>query len=446
MDNNESDFENKIINLFQKFRENPKYILEQKKYIKNKKKRKEFEDYINSLEKIPELIFDKNLCKIAEEELANLENYEYNYLQIGEEFQAYLGEEYIPKEGALIVLEDLYDIDELFLKIIINSSDKDKKGRAIITNKSYTHFGFSKYYKGDEVIIFVFAKKRKIYCISNKPEENQIKLSKDEKNLLNQIKIFRKNPKSLLDEKYRIKNKKKRIDYETFLNLLEKMPELKLDKNLIDIAKEEMKIIIGDIDNYEKFQIGESVKAQIREKLPDKDIALLVIGDIDENENLIFKIIINELDMQKKGRNIISDKTYTYIGLSQYSPPENDDEKPVVIIFAKDKKMVDIRRVNFDILNQKINDLNRKLERYPCILNENEYLLSVVFSTLNEKILFSMICKNSDKIKNLEKKIYEKYPEISYNKNYFSFRGKIIDKNESLENNNIKDGDIVIIN
>ena len=37
------------------------------------------------------------------------------------------------------------------------------------------------------------------------------------------------NKGSLLDEKYRIKNKKKRIEYETFINLLEKMPELKLD-------------------------------------------------------------------------------------------------------------------------------------------------------------------------------------------------------------------------
>lgn len=116
----------------------------------------------------------------------------------------------------------------------------------------------------------------------------------------------------------------------------------------------------------------------------------------------------------------------------------------------KQKDSFDINKINKQdeiyILNQKIKDLNRKLERYPFILNENENLLCIIFSTLDEKILFPMICKNTDSINTLEKKIYEKYPEISCNEIYFSFKGKIIDKNESLEKNKIKDGDMIIIN
>ena len=89
------------------------------------------------------------------------------------------------------------------------------------------------------------------------------------------------------------------------------------------------------------------------------------------------------------------------------------------------------------ISNQKIKGLNFKMERHKT--------LSIIFCTINKKILFPMICKNTDTIKVLEKEIYKKYPEISYNENYFSFKGQIIDKNKSLEKNNIKDGAMIII-
>ena len=97
-------------------------------------------------------------------------------------------------------------------------------------------------------------------------------------------------------------------------------------------------------------------------------------------------------------------------------------------------------------MNQKIKDLNRNIERYPYILNENENLLSIIFCTKNEKILFSMVCKSTDNIKILESKIYKKYPEISCIENYFTFKGKIVDKKESPEKNNINDGDLITIN
>ena len=115
MDDSNSEFEKKIIKIIQKFREEPKCILEQKELIKNKKKQKEFEDYINSLEKMPELIFDKILCKIAEEELKKLsEDPEtYNKYQIGEEFQANINSEFTKNEVALIAIEEFDSAEKI---------------------------------------------------------------------------------------------------------------------------------------------------------------------------------------------------------------------------------------------------------------------------------------------------------------------------------------------
>ena len=58
--------------------------------------------------------------------------------------------------------------------------------------------------------------------------------------IFEQIKEFRENPKKFTDKKELVKNKKRK-EYEEYLNQLEKLPELKPDKELCDIAKEELK-------------------------------------------------------------------------------------------------------------------------------------------------------------------------------------------------------------
>ena len=295
MDDSNQEFEKEIIKIIQQFRENPKSILEQKELIKNKKKQKEFEDYINSLEKMPELIFDKTLCKIAKEELKKLSEdpEEYNKYQIGEEFQANISSEFTRNEIALIAMEEFNNVEKLLYNIIHNQLDKDKKGRIILSNKSYTHFGFSK--SEEESIILIFAKKEeKINNVNNNKEEEQIQLSEDENKIINQIKSFRNNPKSLLEQTELIKNKKRRNDYEAYINSLNKMEELKLDQKLIEIAREEIKILSDDIDNYEKFQINEEFKPKLSNEYDKKNIALIAIGEIDNIEILLYKIINNE--------------------------------------------------------------------------------------------------------------------------------------------------------
>ena len=364
-----SEQENNILNQINSFRNNPKSLLDKIGSIKNKKKRNDFEAFINSIDKMEELKLDQKLIEIAREEIKILNNDIDNYekIQINEEFKPKLSNEYDKKNIALIAIEEIDDIEKLLYKIINNESDKDKKGRLILSNKSYTYLGICK--SDDEgSIILVFAKKReKLDHVNSGNEENQFELNEDEKNILNQIQLFRNNPKSLLDKIESIKNKKKKSNYETFINSIDKMEELKLDQKLIEIAREEIKIVNEDLDKYEKYQIGESVKSEIKEKLQDKDIAILVIDDTDKLEDFVFKIIVNEVDKQKKGRAIISDKSYKYIGLSQYCPKENDDEKPVIILFAKDKKEENIaqetqikNRDNNTSMEESINDTNNE--------------------------------------------------------------------------------------
>ena len=61
MDNNNIDYRNEIMKIIQQFREDPILFLEKMETPKNKKKKKEYEDYLKSLEKMPELTLDQNL-------------------------------------------------------------------------------------------------------------------------------------------------------------------------------------------------------------------------------------------------------------------------------------------------------------------------------------------------------------------------------------------------
>ena len=91
-------------------------------------------------------------------------------------------------------------------------------------------------------------------------------------------------------------------------------------------------------------------------------------------------------------------------------------------------------------------DLNEKLKRYPCILEENEKLISIIFTSVDQKIHYSLVCKNTDTINKLEAELYKEYPEFSEADNYFMCKGNILNKFKTFEINKIKNGDVIILN
>ena len=63
-------------------------------------------------------------------------------------------------------------------------------------------------------------------------------------------------------------------------------------------------------------------------------------------------------------------------------------------------------------LNEKIEDLNNQLTKYPYKLNENENLISVIFASVDQLVHYSIICKNTSKSCNLEDELYTVFPII----------------------------------
>ena len=102
-----------------------------------------------------------------------------------------------------------------------------------------------------------------------------------------------------------------------------------------------------------------------------------------------------------------------------------------------------------NLLSQKeeqIKELKEKIKRYPFILEKNERLMAIIFYSVDQKVHYPMICKNTDTIHKLEEKLYEEYPNLSERENYFLCKGGLINKFQSFEKIKIKNGDIIVLN
>ena len=183
-------------------------------------------------------------------------------------------------------------------------------------------------------------------------------LNDSEIKILDIINDFRDNPKKFLDKKDFIRKKQKH-DYVSFINILDKMPELEPDQELSKLANEEAINFSEDME-YNKYQTGNDFKLKLDKKFSQKESCLIALDDINKIELLIPKIIINNSDQNKKGRIIITNKEYTHIGLSQI---ETEYGIFIVLIFSK-LKIQNCLGKKDDINNikecKKINYLNKE--------------------------------------------------------------------------------------
>ena len=125
---------------------------------------------------------------------------------------------------------------------------------------------------------------------------------------------------------------------------------------------------------------------------------------------------------------------------------------------AKERNIKEINDLaKGDLRNEKLIELIEKLEgkekeikeiksRFQFELSEGEKLISIIMVLTNQKIHISFICKNTDKFTKVEYLLYEIYPEYMETDNYFIHNGNKINKYKSLEENKIKNSDIITLN
>ena len=106
-----------------------------------------------------------------------------------------------------------------------------------------------------------------------------------------------------------------------------------------------------------------------------------------------------------------------------------------------------ISNTNMNELLNEIKELKEKIKRYPINLEKGEKLMIINFMSSDQKIQnCPILCKNTDYFNSLENQLYKKYEEYENNINYFTVGGRRILPNKTLEENKIKDNDVIVLN
>ena len=112
---------------------------------------------------------------------------------------------------------------------------------------------------------------------------------------------------------------------------------------------------------------------------------------------------------------------------------------------------MEIENYQYEIKNyqKEIEELKEKLAMLlPFKLSKGDKIISVNFKSGDQAVNYSILCKNTHKFDYLLENLYEKYPNYKNIKDsiYFLANGVKVDTLKTLDENNIKDNDIILIN
>ena len=152
-----------------------------------------------------------------------------------------------------------------------------------------------------------------------------------------------------------------------------------------------------------------------------------------ENDNIILKNDIknyqNEIN-KLKNENFELNKKFNLIKNNNNNIILNDNKDEIISLYKQ-----------IQIKDNIINDLSKKQSN-----DIKEELMTVIFTTFNKKFHYAIICKYIDEFYIVEKELYKIYPEYLETENYFTARGNKINKYKTMDQNNIKFSEIIILN
>lgn len=217
-----------------------------------------------------------------------------------------------------------------------------------------------------------------------------------------------------------------------------------------------------DHDDHDVIRLGKLIikKNDLENKIKEFKVSLDKFKeDVKNIINIFQKVIDNYENLYKINEEIIHDfdmKNRNYHLLNNLKEFYNDDisQKLKDINSCENfgQKITQICKIYNRIDNSKLNfnfgagiNENDDLERYNLSKLNPNALMTVIFISDDQKVHYSLICKQSDKFKDIEERLYKVYPEFAKTNNYFLVHGNTINKSKTLEDNKIKNSNIVTL-
>ena len=103
------------------------------------------------------------------------------------------------------------------------------------------------------------------------------------------------------------------------------------------------------------------------------------------------------------------------------------------------------------IKNKKLNNILKNLEDLvkqfkTYILSPGEDFISIKIVSADQIVKFSTIAKFNDKFTKIENILYDNFPEYKETENFFLANGIKVNKYKKIEENNIKNNDVLTLN
>ena len=115
-----------------------------------------------------------------------------------------------------------------------------------------------------------------------------------------------------------------------------------------------------------------------------------------------------------------------------------------------DHKMNGLSKIKNNYIKQKVLTIKKDNDYIDVIYPEEENidtnnLLTLIFQSGDQSLRCAIICKNTDIFNVIVNKIFEREPKFKENFNYFLCNGSRVNEYKSLDENNIKDGNFIIL-
>ena len=304
--------------------------------------------------------------------------------------------------------------------------------------------------------------------LKEKENENKLEINKYKK-------LIQEKEKKILEMKNNSNQKEERSS-KNIATLISQINEKKLLLQSKDMEISKLKDTINNKDNTIKEYMTkiQSLENENKKYLEEKNHYQIILK---ENEDKIQKLSLMKEELKKKYEDEINKKIelinnqYKENALEELNKTKKNLIKTLGINLKnlKDKyndiystkevelnqKCKEILKLNINInekeiyynkINEENINLKKEISRFPFSLSENEYIILLIIITKDEKVMFPLICKNTDNINKLKELFFKEFPEYSQNKGIFYKRNKnnLLKSDKTLEECNIKYNDIII--
>ena len=114
---------------------------------------------------------------------------------------------------------------------------------------------------------------------------------------------------------------------------------------------------------------------------------------------------------------------------------------------------------NQSLINQLKNNLNQKEQELSQLQNkllsnsnqfkadsENKTGFAITFRSINQDIIYPIVCNKKELISRLEEELYNEYPKYKEFNTYLTCNGVVLKRFKTVGENSIKKGDAIVVN